>query len=113
MILHVKHIPARQTALAASVASTLVTACGEGEIQPRVLDNLNVHLDWLQYKTNFREAITLRRAVRGQEILPWIEVGVDLRQVQNDSVRQEFVTALKDATDAAASRKRIYFEPYT
>ena len=113
MILHVKHIPARQTALAASVASTVVTACGEGEIQPRVLDNLNVHLDWLQYKTNFREAITLRRAVRGQEILPWIEVGVDLRQVQNDSVRQEFVTALKDATDAAASRKRIYFEPYT
>jgi hypothetical protein len=113
MILHVKHIPARQTALAANVASTLVTACGEGEVHPRVLENLNVHLDWLQYKTNFREAISLRRAIRGQEVLPWIEVGVDLRQVQQDSLRQEFVNALKDATDAAASRKRIYLEPYT
>jgi hypothetical protein len=114
MILHVKHIPAKQTALAASVASALVTAAGDGQVHPRTLENLNVHLDWLQYKTNFRESITLRRAVRGEEVLPWIEVGVDLRQVRPEALKEEFVNALADVRDAAAgSRKRVYLEPYT
>src|SRR5436190_21396934 len=114
MILHVNHIPAKQTALAAGVASTLVTAAGEGQVQPRMLENLNVHLDWLQYKTNFREAITMRRATRGDEILPWLEIAVDLRQAQHDSLKEEFVNALHDAADpAAASRKRIYLEPFS
>src|SRR5215471_7174708 len=114
MILHINHIPSKQTGAAGNVASTLVSVAGEGQISPRVLDNLNVHLDWLQYKTNFREAITLRRATRGEEILPWIEVGVDLRQVQPDSFKEEFIAALSDAADpAAGSRKRIYLEPFS
>jgi len=113
MILHVNHIPPKQTALAASVASALVTAAGEGQVPPRILENLNVHLDWLQYKTNFREALTLRRAVKGEEILPWIEVGVDLRQVRPDQLKDEFVNALNDAIDpAAGARKRVYLEPF-
>jgi len=113
MILHVNHIPPKQTALAASVASALVTAAGEGQVPPRILENLNVHLDWLQYKTNFREALTLRRAVKGEEILPWIEVGVDLRQVRPDQLKDEFVNALNDAVDpAAGARKRVYLEPF-
>jgi hypothetical protein len=114
MILHVTHIPVKQTALASSVVSTLVTAAGEGQVQSRILENLNVHLEWVQYKTNFREPITLRRAFRGEETLPWIELGVDLRQVRQESLKEEFVNALNDSTDpAAASRKRIYLEPFT
>src|SRR5438128_592664 len=113
MILHVNHVPAKQTALASNVAATLVAAAGEGQIPPRILENLNVHLEWLQYKTNFREALALRRAIRGNEALPWIEVGVDLRQVRPDSLKGEFVSALHDAADAAASsRKRCYLEPF-
>src|SRR5436853_4682051 len=114
MILHVNHIPPKQTALAGAVASTLVMAAVEGQVQPRILENLNVHLEWLQYKTNFREAVAVRRAMRGDEILPWIEVGVDLRQAQQESLKEEFVSALNDAADpAAGSRKRVYLEPYT
>src|SRR5437762_4911688 len=114
MILHVNHVPPKQTALAASVVSALVTAAGEGQVQPGILENLNVHLEWLQYKTNFREAISLRRATRGKQVLPWIEVGVDLRQVRPESLKEEFVNALNDAADtAASSRKRVYLEPFT
>src|SRR5215813_1491328 len=114
MIVHVTHIPTKQTALASSVVSTLVTATGEGQVQSRILENLNVHLEWLQYKTNFREPIALRRAVRGEEVLPWIELGVDLRQVRQESLKQEFVSTVNDTADpAAASRKRIYLEPFT
>jgi hypothetical protein len=113
MILRVNHIPAKQTALAAGVASTLVTAVGEGHVPERILENLNVHLDWLQYKTNFREAITVRRAVRGDEVLPWIEAAVDLRQVRQEALKAEFATALDDASDAAVgARKRIYLEAF-
>ena len=70
MILHINHIPSKQTGAAGNVASTLVNVAGEGQVEPRVLENLNVHLEWLQYKTNFREAITLRRAIRGRESCP-------------------------------------------
>src|SRR5215813_9913246 len=114
MILHVTHIPAKQTALASSVVSMLVTAAAEGQVQPRILESLNVHLEWLQYKLNFREPITVRRAVRGEEVLPGIELGVDLRQVHQESLKEEFINALNETTDpVAASRKRIYLEPYT
>ena len=70
MILHINHIPSKQTGAAGNVASTLVTVAGEGQVEPQVLENLNVHLEWLQYKTNFREAITLRRAIRGGRSCP-------------------------------------------
>ena len=104
MILHVNHIPSKQTALAASVVSTLVTAAGEGQAPARVLENLNVHLEWLQYKTNFREAITLRRATRGADVLPWFEVGVDLRQVRPESLKEEFVKIIADEYGAFSEK---------
>ena len=97
MILHINHIPSKQTGAAGNVASTLVSVAGEGQVSPRLLENLNVHLEWLQYKTNFREAITLRRALKGRDVLPWIELGVDLRQVQLDCLKDEFVAALGSA----------------
>ena len=114
MILHLNHVQPKQTAIASSVVSTLLTIAGEGQVQPRILENLNIHLEWLQYKTNFREAVAVRRAIRGEDVLPWIEVGVDLRQVQLDSLKEEFVNALNDAADGAADdRKRVYLEDFT
>src|SRR5215471_18431918 len=113
MIFHVNNVPPSQTALASNVVSTLLTAAGEAPIPRRILENLNIHLEWLQYKTNFREAVAVRRAHRGGEILPWIEVGVDVRQVRPETLKEEFVTALNDAADAAAcSEKRIYLEAF-
>src|SRR3954454_24812907 len=113
MILHINHIPSKQTGAASNVASTLVNVAGEGQVEPRVLENLNVHLEWLQYKTNFREAIALRRAIRGREVLPWIELGVDLRQVQPDCIKEDVIAALKDAENPAGSSKRVYLEEFT
>src|SRR5215831_13837798 len=112
MILHINHIPSKQTGAAGNVASTLVSVAGEGQISARVLENLNVHLEWLQYKTNFREAIALRRAVRGNEVLPWIELGVDLRQVQPECLKEEVVAVLKDAENLDGSTRRIYLESF-
>src|SRR2546427_12560259 len=109
MIVHINHVQPDRAALAGAVLSELVSLSGEGRIQPRILENLNVHLDWVQYKTNFREAVTLRRASRGEELLPWIEVGIDLRQAQPETLKEELVSALQDVVDGSGgSRKREY-----
>src|SRR5262249_15960977 len=112
MILHVNHIPQKQNALAGNVACALVGVAADGQVQGPVLENLNVHLEWLQYKTNFREAIALLRAVRGKEVLPWIELGVDLRQVQPECLKEEVVAVLKDAENLDGSARRIYLESF-
>src|SRR3989442_9692422 len=114
MILHINHIQPERVALTSSVVSTLISIAGEARIPPRILENLNVHLDWVQYKTNFREAVTVRRAIKGEEVLPWIEAGVDLRQVHPETLKEEFIGALQDASDVSGTnRKRIYLEPFT
>ena len=114
MIVHINHVQPDRAVLAGTVLTELVSLAGEGQIQPRILENLNVHLDWVQYKTNFRESVTLRRAVKGEELLPWIEVGVDLRQLQPETLRAEFLNVLKDGLDGSGcSADRVYLEPFT
>src|SRR5436190_7448277 len=114
MILHINHVQPERAALASSVVSTLVSLAGDAQIPSRILDNLNVHLEWVQYKTNFREAVTLRRVNRGDEVLPWMEVGIDLRQAHPETLKEEFVNALRDLNDpACAARQRAYLEPFT
>jgi hypothetical protein len=113
MILHINPVPKKQSVAASSVASALVNVAGEGQVPPHLLENLNVHLEWIQYKTNFREAITPRRAIRGQDVLPWVELGVDLRQVNAECLKEEFINALNDVTDASAcSQRRVYLESF-
>jgi len=114
MIVHINHVQPDRAALAGAVLSELVSLAGEGQIQSRILENLNVHLDWVQYRTNFREAVTLRRAIKGEELLPWIEVGVDLRQLQPETLKAEFLRALKDGLDGSGgSADRVYLERFT
>src|SRR5213594_1570623 len=113
MILHINHIQPERVALTSSVVSTLISIAGETRIPPRVLENLNVHLDWVQYKANFREAVTLRRATRGEELVPWIEVGVDLRQLKLETLKNEFVNALEYSPDHSRDgQKRVYIESF-
>src|SRR5213594_4525870 len=111
MILHINHIQPERVALTSSVVSTLISIAGEARIPSRILENLNVHLDWVQYKANFREAVTLRRATRGEELLPFIEVGVDLRQLDPKTLKDDFVNTLQNLADASrCAQKRVYLE---
>ena len=63
MILHVNHVRPGHASLAGNVVATLLSLLEDGRIDPTVLQHLNVHLDWIQYKTNFREPVTLRKAM--------------------------------------------------
>jgi hypothetical protein len=112
MILHVNHVRPGHAKLAGDVVATLLSLLEDGRIEPSILPHLNVHLDWIQYKTNFREPIILRKAVRNDHVLPMIEIAVDLRQVCADNLRDQLADVLKTASPGAGDAGRVALEPF-
>ena len=56
---------------------------------------LRVHLDWIQYKTCFRDPVIVRRAVDQQEqALPLSEIAIDLRQAATPAFAEHLAAAV-------------------
>jgi hypothetical protein len=90
MIVHINHLQRGQATAAGGLVGTLFGLVEEGRVAPRLLPHLRVHLDWIQYRQNFREAVTVRRATDSRgDPLPLAEVAVDLRQVRPETLREE------------------------
>ena len=112
MILHVNHFApggSESAAVAergAEVMRTLLGLVAEGAIEPRLVPSLLVHLDWIQYRANFREPVLVRRAADGSGgPLALAELAVDLRRVESASLTAALMQALAgvgaDAPDGA------------
>jgi hypothetical protein len=100
VILHVNHTHGAGGAGPAERASALVgvllSLVEEGGIDVRLLPALRVHLDWIQYRANFREPITARRASDGRGAsMALAEIAVDLRQADPARFRDELIRALR------------------
>jgi hypothetical protein len=112
MILHVNC--ARQ-ARSGAIKDALVAVAGmveDGMVPPGLVARLRVHLDWIQYRRNFRETIAVRRAVNGRgDLLPLTEIAIDIRQVRFDALRPALVDALKLADASGDSSDQIMLEP--
>jgi len=107
MILHVNHLgheagaPATLGDTAGEVVRTLLALAGEHHLDPRLLAGLRVHLDWLQYRANFREPVTVRRATDpAGEATALAEIAVDLRRVESGSLRDALAAALRGVGSA-------------
>jgi hypothetical protein len=128
VIVHINHIaPSKkakaagqrsaQSELAGQVASALMSMVEDGLLDPRLASSLRVHLDWIQYKTSFRDAVTVRRTadVRGQS-LPLAEIAIDLRQAKADTLLDELTKAVRSLGGPDANPERhVYldeFRPY-
>ena len=69
-----------------------------GRIDPELLPHLRVHLDWLQYKANFREPVSVRRGADGAgEPLALAEVAIDVRQARPERLSEHLAAALAPA----------------
>jgi hypothetical protein len=100
VILHVNHThggaggagPAER---ASALVGVLLSLVEEGGVDVRLLPALRVHLDWIQYRANFREPITARRATdsRGAP-MALAEIAVDLRQADPTRFRDDLIRAL-------------------
>ena len=90
MIVHINHIaPGKKKAvgrspvsqLAGLVNGAMLSMVEDGVLDARLAPSLRVHLDWIQYKTNFRDPVMVRRTADGTgRPLPLAEIAVDLRR---------------------------------
>ena len=106
MILHVNHIAPggpEQAVIAergADIVRTLLGLISDGAIEPRLVPSLRVHLDWIQYKANFREPVLVRRAAdRSGGPLALAELAVDLRRVEPTTLGAALLRALGGAAE--------------
>ena len=103
MNVHVNHVKAGRAARVSEVVSCLLSLFEEGKFDAELLDNLHVFLDWVQYRTNFRDAVTVRSRFREGSLLPAVELGIDLRQVEEGTLKAKLAEALTEATARADS----------
>src|SRR5678816_879218 len=61
MILHVNHLQPGVAAAAGQTVESLLTLVEEAGLDARLLASLRLHLDWIQYRANFRDPVSLRR----------------------------------------------------
>ena len=67
--------------LTSRVTGSLASVLDESGLDADVAAALRIHLDWVQYKSSFRDPVMVRRAVGLDErLLPLSEIAIDLRQ---------------------------------
>jgi hypothetical protein len=106
MIVHVNYLPQRRPG-ASALVSEVFAALEAAAPDPGVLARLRVHLDWIQYRQNFREPVTVRRAIdsRGAPSR-LIELAIDLRQAAPATLPAAIAAAL------GGEGERIPIEPF-
>ena len=96
------------------VVATVLSLLEEGHINAAQFARLQIHLDWLQYRYNFREPVTLMHA--GEEAgpnAPPMEIRIDSRQVAPGSLRNLVERAMAaESPDSPERKGRVYFEDY-
>ena len=96
------------------VVATVLSLLEEGQLNAAQFARLQIHLDWLQYKYNFREPVTVMHAgEEAGENSPPIEIRIDARQLAPGSLRglvQKAIAA--ESPDSPERKGRIYFEEY-
>jgi hypothetical protein len=115
MILHVNHTASgdRMASQASELIGALLSLVEEGRIDTRLLPTLRVHLDWIQYRANFREPIILRRAADSRgEPLPLAEIAVDLRQAEPGQLRDAIARALAALAPSAEDDGRLLLDGF-
>src|SRR3990172_3529869 len=114
MILHINYVPHARAAAASGFVATLLALLEEGRCAPSLLAHLRVHFDWIQYRENFREAVTVRRATTGRgEVLPLTEVAVDVRQARSETFREDLARALEAASlESPETQDRVALETF-
>src|SRR5688572_17359263 len=87
--------------LAGRVVEALATLLEQGQVDVRTLSTLRIHLDWIQYRANFRDPVIVRRAIDAQgRMLGLAELAIDLRQVE----AEQLTALLADAQRALRNR---------
>ncbi len=124
MILHLNTLPEAgrlQPGLserAREAVGVLLALIEEGRVGPRVLPALRVHLDWIQYRANFRDPVITRRATDARgESRALAEIAIDLRQADPARLREALAEALAAVSPEPLGAPplapdRVHLEPF-
>ena len=116
MILHVNHTAphGRLAAPASELVGALLALVEDGSVDTGLLPALRVHLDWIQYRANFREPVSVRRATDAAGApVALAEIAVDLRQAEPGRFREELARALATlGPDAADGDNRVWVDAW-
>ena len=98
MILKLNHLKVKAAATTQGVIEAVYALVERGEIDQGQFARLQVELDWIQYKSNFREAVTATQGYNafGQPC-PIMDVHVDTRQVVPETLRADLLRAIHRA----------------
>jgi hypothetical protein len=98
MIVHLNFLPASGATDASNIVTALFGLLDQGRLDPELLPHLRVHLDWLQYKANFREPVSVRRGADASgEPLALAEIAIDVRQARPERLSEHLAAALAPA----------------
>jgi hypothetical protein len=126
VIVHINHIsqakkksgkPSQLGELVSLVTGSLVACVEDGVLDASMASSLRIHLDWIQYRTNFRDPVIVRRTTDSHgKPMSLAEIAIDLRQADPAQLLLQLGRALKGVgPTAAADDGRVYlddFRPY-
>ena len=96
MILKLNHLKVKAAATTQRVIEAVYALVEEGLMDQGQFARLQVELDWIQYKSNFREAVTATQGYNsfGQPA-PIMDIHIDTRQVILETLRGDLLRALR------------------
>ncbi len=117
MILQLNHMNGKAAAATTpNVVESLYKLVGDGLIDPAQFARLQVELDWVQYKQNFREIVTASRGKvqKGDKRAPLMDIRIDTRQVGTESLSGEIQRAIaaSDPEKPASNDDKIVLEDF-
>jgi len=102
VIIHLNYLPKAGETGAGDVLAALFSLIDQRRLDPDVLPHLRLHLDWIQYKANFREPVTVRHAADARgERMALAELAVDLRRTSRERVLDDLAGAVGSVGSAA------------
>src|SRR5215470_10905069 len=120
MILQLNHLQRKPAASSTQeLVDTLYALLEEGQIEQEQFARLRVHLDWIQYRQNFRECVMATRLgsaaklgsdPRGQPSP--LEVHIDLRQVTPGTLRREILRTMGSDDARSSECGCVYLEDF-
>jgi hypothetical protein len=116
MIVQINHL---QNAAAAGAARDVIEdvlgLVGEGQLEAAQVARLRIHLDWIQYRHNFREPVSVARTedFRGNHRVI-SDVHVNTREISGELLRDELLRALpRDVAQERAADSRLILEEFS
>jgi len=113
MILKLNHLKVKAAATTQRVIEAVYALVEEDLMDQGQFARLQVELDWIQYKSNFREAVTATQGYKafGQPA-PIMDVHIDTRQVVLETLHDDLLRALSRAKSGSEESSRLPLEEF-